>query len=254
MLYSLFIIHYEGQCSCFAIYSRNDNRDEAEILDKELNKLVKLLQPDEIVSLRFEMKELVAEIDKLRKENAQIPRLEEEVEMGKQIEAKLVKKLEELEKKLKEEVERRKENEAKMAKKLEELEKKLKKEQQETKKAIENHLKERWKKKGWRRLPRKETEWNYGKTELWNYGKTELGVAVGDGKLFAVGGRYRSYWFKSVGYLDLKKMDAGWKKLPDMNTKRSGLGVAVGDGKLFAVGGNGGSDHYKSGEHLRIVM
>jgi len=39
-----FFQNYEGQCLCFAIYNRNDNRDEAEILHKELSSLIQLLQ------------------------------------------------------------------------------------------------------------------------------------------------------------------------------------------------------------------
>eukprot|EP00466_Bigelowiella_natans_P009942 jgi/Bigna1/81828/fgenesh1_pg.84_\ len=83
---------------------------------------------------------------------------------------------------------------------------------------------------------------------------TVLGVAVGDGKLFAVGGYDGSNYHKSGEYLDLKNVDAGWKKLPDMNTEREGVGVAVGDGKLYAVGGGSGGNDLKSGEYLRIAM
>ena len=86
-----------------------------------------------------------------------------------------------------------------------------------------------------------------------------MGVAVGDGKLFAVGGRDGAAagdgkYLKSGEYLDLKNVGAGWKKLPDMDTVRSALSVAVGDGKLFAVGGYDGSNTHKSGEYLRIAM
>eukprot|EP00466_Bigelowiella_natans_P016264 jgi/Bigna1/145496/aug1.100_g20204 len=70
---------------------------------------------------------------------------------------------------------------------------------------------------GWKKIPDMNTE------------RSCLGVAVGDGKLFAVGG-YGDGYLKSGEYLDLKKMDAGWTKLPDMNTERRHLGVAVGDG------------------------
>jgi len=66
------------------------------------------------------------------------------------------------------------------------------------------------------------------------------GVAVGDGKLFAVGGYDGSNGLNSVEYLDLKNLGAGWKRVADMTVKRHCHGVAVGDGKLFAVGGNGG--------------
>eukprot|EP00466_Bigelowiella_natans_P019503 jgi/Bigna1/144403/aug1.87_g19111 len=97
---------------------------------------------------------------------------------------------------------------------------------------------------GWKKLPDMNTM-RYG-----------LGVVVGDGKLFAVGGYHfkdGSNLLKSGEYLDLKKMDAGWKKLPDMNIKRDGLGVAVGDSKLFAVGGEGGYRNLlKSGEYLDL--
>eukprot|EP00975_Prorocentrum_lima_P041270 8671024-Prorocentrum_lima.AAC.1 len=58
-----------------------------------------------------------------------------------------------------------------------------------------------------------------------------VGVAVGDGKLYAVGGGSGGNDLKSGEYLDLKNVGAGWTKLPDMNTKRTVLGVAVGDGK-----------------------
>eukprot|EP00466_Bigelowiella_natans_P004858 jgi/Bigna1/143226/aug1.77_g17934 len=111
-----------------------------------------------------------------------------------------------------------------------------KEKQQETKKAIEDHLKE-----GWKKIPDVNAERN------------GLGVAVGDGKLFAVGGCDGSNRLKSGECLDLKNVDAGWKKLPDVNTERSGLGVAVGDGKLFAVGGQDEDENdLKSGEHLDL--
>jgi len=81
-----------------------------------------------------------------------------------------------------------------------------------------------------------------------------LGVAVGDGKLFAVGGHDGNDELKSGEYLNLNDVDTGWKKLPDMNIRRYCLGVAVGDGKLFAVGGSrDGIVHFKSGEWLRIA-
>eukprot|EP00466_Bigelowiella_natans_P008793 jgi/Bigna1/139069/aug1.48_g13777 len=87
-----------------------------------------------------------------------------------------------------------------------------------------------------------------------NIRRNHFGVAVGDGKLFSVGGWDDSSSSKSREYLDLKKVDAGWKELPDMNLKRDELGVAVGDGKLFAVGGWDGYNSFKSGEYLRIAM
>eukprot|EP00466_Bigelowiella_natans_P011161 jgi/Bigna1/72011/fgenesh1_pg.18_\ len=95
--------------------------------------------------------------------------------------------------------------------------------------------------KGWKRLPEMNTK------------RFALGVAVGDGKLFAVGGYDGSNTLRNGEYLDLKNMKAGWKKLPDMRSIRWGLKVAIGDGKLFAVGGANDKDvPYKSGEYLDL--
>eukprot|EP00466_Bigelowiella_natans_P020357 jgi/Bigna1/144257/aug1.85_g18965 len=95
-------------------------------------------------------------------------------------------------------------------------------------------------KKGWTKIPDMNTK------------RRGVGVAVGDGKLFAVGGNDGSNRLKNGEYLDLNNMDAGWKKIPDMNTERSNLGVAVGDGKLFAVGGWDGSNTLRNGEYLDL--
>eukprot|EP00466_Bigelowiella_natans_P003270 jgi/Bigna1/142647/aug1.72_g17355 len=95
--------------------------------------------------------------------------------------------------------------------------------------------------KGWKRLLEMNTK------------RFALGVAVGDGKLFAVGGYDGSNTLRNGEYLDLKNMKAGWKKLPDMRSIRWGLKVAIGDGKLFAVGGANDKDvPYKSGEYLDL--
>eukprot|EP00466_Bigelowiella_natans_P011407 jgi/Bigna1/140063/aug1.54_g14771 len=93
--------------------------------------------------------------------------------------------------------------------------------------------------KGWTKLPDVNTE------------RQHLGVAVGDGKLFAVGGCGGDF-LKSGEHLDLKNVDAGWTKIPDMNAERLGLGVAVGDGKLFAVGGRIDWNALRNGEHLDL--
>ena len=90
--------------------------------------------------------------------------------------------------------------------------------------------------------------------------RSGLGVAFGDGKLFAVGGfDDNKNNVLSGEYLDLTNFEAGWKKLPDMGTARGGLGVAFGDDKLFAVGGLSDgrrvfqkSSSYRSGEYLDL--
>eukprot|EP00466_Bigelowiella_natans_P002349 jgi/Bigna1/145283/aug1.97_g19991 len=51
---------------------------------------------------------------------------------------------------------------------------------------------------------------------------------------------------------ELKLLEMGWRKLPDMRTERVGLDVVVGDGKLFAVGGWDGSNHLIIGEYLDL--
>jgi len=79
-----------------------------------------------------------------------------------------------------------------------------------------------------------------------------LGVAVGDGKLFAVGGWDGFHKKKSGEYLDLMNVNAGWTKIPDMSTGRYSLGVAFADGKLFAVGGHDDGKILKSGGYLRV--
>jgi N-acetylneuraminic acid mutarotase len=65
--------------------------------------------------------------------------------------------------------------------------------------------------------------------------RSDLGVAVIDGKLYAVGG------FDSRSYSSaLEVYDPGtdeWTRLPDMPTARSNLGVATIGGRLYAVGG-----------------
>ena len=94
----------------------------------------------------------------------------------------------------------------------------------------------------WKKLPDMETA------------RGGLGVAFGDGKLFAVGGYDNKTNFRSVECLDLSNSEARWEKLRDMKTARSALGVAFGDGKLFAVGGwdGGGGTYLRSVEYLDL--
>eukprot|EP00466_Bigelowiella_natans_P009173 jgi/Bigna1/133858/aug1.22_g8566 len=209
----------------------------------------------------YEITRLESEMVKLRDTNSQFSNLkntlsrtkkelEEEVEKRKHNEAKfmeLVKRLEQSEKIFKEDVSRRKQNEARLVKTVEEAETKLKEEvkkmklkeeaEQETK-MFEDLVKD-----GWKALPHMRTQ------------RGRLGVAIGDGKLFAVGGSVR-YGFGRLGsgeYLDLKDMEGGWKELPDMQTQRGRLGVAVADGKLFALGGSARFGYsLKSGQCLNL--
>eukprot|EP00466_Bigelowiella_natans_P001938 jgi/Bigna1/140702/aug1.57_g15410 len=167
------------------------------------------------------------EAERKRKE-AERKRLKAEREAErkrKEAERKRLKAEREAERKRKE-AERRKKEEAERRKK-EEAERR-KKEAERQRKLLEMKM--------WTKIPDMNTTRN------------GLGVAVGDGKLFAVGG----WGDKSGEYLDLKNVDAGWKKIPEMNTERSYLDVAVGDGKLFAVGGYDGRNTHKSGEYLDL--
>jgi len=95
---------------------------------------------------------------------------------------------------------------------------------------------------GWKEIPDMDTA------------REDLGVAVWDGKLFAVGGQktLETDPHKSGEYLDLKNVNAGWTKIPDMSTGRYSLGVAFADGKLFAVGGHDDGKILKSGGYLRV--
>jgi len=80
--------------------------------------------------------------------------------------------------------------------------------------------------KMWTRIPDMNTK-RYGLgVAVWDVGNARygLGVAVWDGKLFAVGGGDGSNYLKSGEYLDLKNVNAGWKKLPDVMTERRWLG------------------------------
>eukprot|EP00466_Bigelowiella_natans_P017178 jgi/Bigna1/142789/aug1.73_g17497 len=83
--------------------------------------------------------------------------------------------------------------------------------------------------------------------------RRNMGVAVADGKLFAVG--RCGGGGKNVEYLDLKNMGAGWQKaLAEMSVRRVDLGVAVAGGKLFAFGGMDMNYNYlKSVECLRVA-
>ncbi len=87
--------------------------------------------------------------------------------------------------------------------------------------------------------------------------RSGVGVAVCDGKLYAIGGSHYvdNKWnhHKSVECLDLKDLASGWQKVADMSIERYGVGVAVCDGKLYAVGGLDGGRRLKSVECLRIA-
>eukprot|EP00466_Bigelowiella_natans_P009880 jgi/Bigna1/90962/estExt_fgenesh1_pg.C_840019 len=85
---------------------------------------------------------------------------------------------------------------------------------------------------GWKEVPDVMTERSF------------LGVVIGDGKLFAVGGADGPDGVgKPAEHLDsLKNVDARWKEIPDTITERLALGVAFGDGKVFAVGGADGPE------------
>ena len=67
------------------------------------------------------------------------------------------------------------------------------------------------------------------------------GVAVVDGKLYAVGGRDgTNTTLSSVERFD--PSTGAWSAVADMNTARYGHGVTVVDGKLYAGGGKNDDD------------
>ena len=66
-----------------------------------------------------------------------------------------------------------------------------------------------------------------------------MGVAVLDGKMYAVGGNGGTYCLSSVDCFD--PSTGQWSMMPAaMNMARSDMGVAVLDGKMYAVGGHDG--------------
>uniref|UniRef100_A0A6V3J4M6 Uncharacterized protein n=1 Tax=Lotharella globosa TaxID=91324 RepID=A0A6V3J4M6_9EUKA len=82
---------------------------------------------------------------------------------------------------------------------------------------------------GWKQLPQMNTP-RYG-----------VGLVHADGKLFAIGGSLDSKdsypTLRSVEFLDLKNVDAGWKEFPPLMEAMYGDGVAHVDGKLFVLSG-----------------